>query len=183
MQETWVQSLGWEGKSYPLQYSGLENSIDCIVHEVSKSWALLSLWFVSWIVNPFFWLLLQRNQGIEKQTCTNFYWDHLNRVNYWDTQVSMLDIISENESVSHSVMSDSLQLQGLQHPAFPVLTISWSLLKFMSIGLVTPFDHLILCGPLFFLPSIFPSIRVCSNELAFPIRPGKIPWTEKPGGL
>ena len=42
MQETWVQSLGWEdspgeGKGYPLQYSGLENSKDCIVHGVAKS--------------------------------------------------------------------------------------------------------------------------------------------------
>ena len=41
MQETWVQSLGWEdspgkGKGYPLQYSGLENSMDCIVHEVES---------------------------------------------------------------------------------------------------------------------------------------------------
>ena len=39
--ETWVQSLGWEdpmeGKGYPLQYSGLENFMDCIVHGVTKS--------------------------------------------------------------------------------------------------------------------------------------------------
>ena len=31
-----------EGKGYPLQYSGLENSMDCIVHEVAKSWTGLS---------------------------------------------------------------------------------------------------------------------------------------------
>ena len=42
MRETWVRSLGWEdspreGKGYPLQYSGLENSKDCIVHGVAKS--------------------------------------------------------------------------------------------------------------------------------------------------
>ena len=42
MQETWVWSLGWEdllekGKGYPLQYSGLENSMDCIVRGVTKS--------------------------------------------------------------------------------------------------------------------------------------------------
>ena len=41
MQETWVRSLGWEDspgerKGYPLQYSGLENSVDCIVHGVPK---------------------------------------------------------------------------------------------------------------------------------------------------
>ena len=50
------------------------------------------------------------------------------------------------------------------------ITISWSLLKLMSIESVIPSNHLILCRPLFFLPSIFPSIRVFSNELALPIR-------------
>jgi len=37
--------LGWppgEGKGYPFQYSGLENSMDCIVHGVAKSWTQLS---------------------------------------------------------------------------------------------------------------------------------------------
>ena len=42
MRETWVRSLGWEdppgeGNGYPLHYSGLENSMDCIVHGVAKS--------------------------------------------------------------------------------------------------------------------------------------------------
>ena len=41
-----------------------------------------------------------------------------------------------------------------------VLTISWSLIKLMSIALVMPSKHLILCRPLLLLPSIFPSIRV-----------------------
>ena len=43
-------------------------------------------------------------------------------------------------------------------------TISWSLLKLMSTELVMPSNQLILCHPLFLLPSIFPSIRVFSNE-------------------
>ena len=43
-------------------------------------------------------------------------------------------------------------------------TKSWSLLKLMSIELVKPSKHLILCCPLLLLPSIFPSIRVFSNE-------------------
>ena len=43
-------------------------------------------------------------------------------------------------------------------------TISWSFLKLMSIELVMPSNHLILCCPLLLLPSIFPSIRVFSNE-------------------
>ena len=45
-------------------------------------------------------------------------------------------------------------------------TISWSLLKFMSIELLMLSNHLILCCPLLFLPSVFPRIRVFSNELA-----------------
>ena len=44
---------------------------------------------------------------------------------------------------------------------------SWSLLKLMSIELVMPSNHLILCHPLLLLPSIFPSIRVFSNEEFF----------------
>ena len=49
-------------------------------------------------------------------------------------------------------------------------TISWSLLKLMSIKLVMPSNHIILCHPLLLLPSIFPSIRVFSNESALCIR-------------
>ena len=49
-------------------------------------------------------------------------------------------------------------------------TISKSLLKFMSIELVMPSNHLALCCPLLSLPSIFPRIRVFSNELALHIR-------------
>ena len=45
-------------------------------------------------------------------------------------------------------------------------TISWSLPKFMPIESVMPSNHLILCRALLLLPSIFPSIRVFSNELA-----------------
>ena len=50
------------------------------------------------------------------------------------------------------------------------LTDSQSFLKHMSIELVMPSNHLILCHPLLLLPSIFPSIRVFSNESVFPIR-------------
>ena len=47
MQKTWVWSLGWEDplerkKGYPLQYSGLENSMDCIMHGVAKTQKQLS---------------------------------------------------------------------------------------------------------------------------------------------
>ena len=51
-----------------------------------------------------------------------------------------------------------------------VSTVSWCLLKLTSVELVMPSKHLFLCRPLLLLPSIFPSIRVFSNESAFPIR-------------
>ena len=50
------------------------------------------------------------------------------------------------------------------------ITNSWSLLKLMCIELVIPSNHLILCRPLLLLPSIFPSIRVFSNESVLCIR-------------
>ena len=50
------------------------------------------------------------------------------------------------------------------------ITNSRSLFKLMSIELVMPFSHLILCHPLLFLPSTFPRIRVFSNESVLPIR-------------
>ena len=55
-------------------------------------------------------------------------------------------------------------------PGFLVPTNSQSLLKLMSIESVLPSNHLILCRPLLLLPSIFPSIRVFSNESALHIR-------------
>ena len=56
------------------------------------------------------------------------------------------------------------------HQAFLSFTISWSLLKLMSIESVMPSNHLLLCHPLLLMPSIFLSIRVFSNELALCIR-------------
>ena len=50
------------------------------------------------------------------------------------------------------------------------ITNSWSLLKLMSIESVMPSNHLILCHPLLLLPSVFPSIRVFSNESVLCIR-------------
>ena len=56
------------------------------------------------------------------------------------------------------------------HQASLSITNSRSLLKFMSIELVMPSNHLILCRPLLLLPSVFPSIKVFFNESALLIR-------------
>ena len=67
---------------------------------------------------------------------------------------------------SRSVMSDSLQSHGPQHsrPPCPSPTKYGSLPILLSIESVMPSNHLVLCCPLLLLPSIFPSIRVISNE-------------------
>jgi len=71
---------------------------------------------------------------------------------------------------SHSVVSDSLRPWTAARQASLSITNSWSLLKLMSIALVMPSNHLILCRPLLLPPSIFPSIRIFSNESVLHIR-------------
>ena len=72
------------------------------------------------------------------------------------------------QSLSHIQLFETLWTAARQ--ASLSFTISQSLLKFISIELVMPSNHLILCQPLLLLPSIFPSIRVFSNESALHIR-------------
>ena len=75
------------------------------------------------------------------------------------------------QSVSHVQLFVSLRTTTCQ--ASLSLTISWSLPRFMAIESVMLSTHLILCCPLVLLPSIFPSIRVFSNESGLLIR-----WTK-----
>ena len=72
---------------------------------------------------------------------------------------------------SCSVMSDSLQLHELQNDKASLsITNSQNLLRLMSIASVKPSNHLILCCSLLLSPSIFPSIRVFSNESVLRMR-------------
>ena len=71
---------------------------------------------------------------------------------------------------SCSVVSDSASPWTAARWAPLSSAISQSLLKFMSIDLVMPSNHLILCRPLLLPPSLFPSIRVFVNESALHIR-------------
>ena len=90
--------------------------------------------------------------------------------------ISISTVISEYEVIfvmlfSHSVMSDSVRPQGLQHTRLSLcFTNSQSLLKFISIESVMPSNYLILCHSLLPLPSIFPSIKVFSSESVLCIR-------------
>ena len=77
---------------------------------------------------------------------------------------------SSSVQFSQSVMSDSLRPHEAAHQASLSITNSRILPKPISTESVMPCSHLILCHPLLLLPSIFPSIRVFSNESALHIR-------------
>ena len=72
--------------------------------------------------------------------------------------------------LSRSVISNSETPWTAAWQAFLSITDSWNLLKLMAMELVMSSNHLILCHPLFLPPSIFPSIRVFSNESVLHIR-------------
>ena len=80
-----------------------------------------------------------------------------------------LNYIFQFSSVAQSCSTVYDPMDG-STPASLSITNPWSLLKLMSIELVMPSNHLILCRHLLLLPSIFPSIRVFSNESALHIR-------------
>ena len=95
------------------------------------------------------------------------YW-HLN--SQWD-HVYGDGALKEVSQISRSVVSNSLWPPWTAaHQASLSIANPWSSPKPMSIELVMPSNHLILCHLLLLLPSIFPSIRVFSNESALHIR-------------
>ena len=77
-------------------------------------------------------------------------------------------LLSSVRSLSHVQLLETPWTAA--HQASLSITNSWSLLKLIFIELVMPSNHLILCHPLLLPPSIFPSIRVFSNESALRIR-------------
>ena len=102
---------------------------------------------------------------------------------FWGSNNENLNILSPNVcqippmqdmyylvQVSHSVVSDSATPWTAAIQASLSITNFWSLLKLISIESVMPSNHLLLCRPLLLLPSIFPSIRVFSNESVLHIR-------------
>ena len=71
---------------------------------------------------------------------------------------------------SRSVVSDFGNPMDWGMSGFPVLHHVLRLLNLMSIELVMPSDHLVLCRSLLLLPAVFPSIRVFSNESALHVK-------------
>ena len=86
----------------------------------------------------------------------------------WMNWTAFIDGRIVVQSLSHVQLFVTPWIAAWQ--ASPSLTISWSLLKLMSIESVMPSDHLILCCPVLLLPSVFTSNRVFSNETDLGIR-------------
>ena len=81
-----------------------------------------------------------------------------------------MQILTTSVQFSHSFVCDSLRPHEPQHARPPCPSLTQSLLILMFIKSVILSKHLILCCPLLLLPSIFPSIRIFSNESVLPIR-------------
>jgi len=106
---------------------------------------------------------------------SNEYWGLISfRIDWFDllaVQGTLKNLLQQFSSVqSFSCVRLFATPRTTAHQASLSITSSWSLLKFMSIELVMPSNHLILCHPLLLPPSIFPSIRVFSNESVLHIR-------------
>ena len=99
------------------------------------------------------------------------YWTFISSNSYVFSQLQIVDILffprPSVSQFSHSVVSNSATPWIAACQASLSIMNSWSLLKLMSIKLVMPSNHLIFCHSLLLQPSIFPSIRVFSNESFF----------------
>ena len=80
----------------------------------------------------------------------------------------MFSVVAVVQSLNHVQLFAAPWTAAHQAPL--LFNVSGSLPKFMSIERVMPSNHLTLCHPILLLPSIFPSIRVFSNESTLPIR-------------
>ena len=112
--------------------------------------------------------LIQATVAIQSQILLVFteFWSHQGK-HWFGVLVNVIRFVVI-QLWSHARLFAAPQTASCQ--ASLSFTISQSLLKFMSIESVMPSNHLILCLPLLLLPSIFPSIKVFSNESALCIR-------------
>ena len=110
-------------------------------------------------------------RGSEVMGCCLIFWEKIS-IN-WNScsrrrQIPFLEIINSVQSLSRVWLFATLWTEARQ--ASLSITSSWSLLKLMFIELLMTSNHFTLCHPLLLPPSIFPSIRVFSNESALCIR-------------
>ena len=90
--------------------------------------------------------------------CSTYYWKNSTYKSTCTLQTHVVEVVVNSLSLDCSTQASTF------------FTIFQSLLKLMSLESVIPSNHLILCRPLLIWPSIFPSIRVFSNEMVLHIR-------------
>ena len=127
---------------------------------------------VQWLVSAGLGPLILTENNIKSLHVISFF--HFLSIFFIPVQENLLFVlVSQMFTVVFRLLSHCLTLwpHGLQHSLS--FTISWSLLKLMSIESVRPSNHLIFCCPLFLLPSVFPITRVFSNDSVL-----RINWPE-----
>ena len=152
-----------EGNGNALQCSCLENPRDrgawwAAIYGVTQSWTQLK------------WLSSSSSSS-SKDLGTRELAQDCQARRRWGLEFRVSDVFGQRDCY-RSVAQSCLTLcnpMDCSIPGFPVLTISQSLLKLMSIESMMPSNHLILCHPLL-LPSVFPRIRIFSRGLALCIR-------------
>ena len=148
MQETQVQALGWED---PLEK-------EMAIHSSTIAWK------IPWTEEPGR-LQSMGSQRVGHNWATSLslsLYHYHRKLNKWSWQ--------ESVQVNCSAVPNSVTPRAVAQEASLFITNSQSLLKLMSVKSVMPSNHLILCHPLLLPPSIFPSIRVFSNESVLRIR-------------
>ena len=160
-----------EGKGYPLQYSGLENSMDCIVHGITKIWIWQSDFHFHF-------------QSCNNDSSTEFIdsWS-LNTINvesykklnlrehtFCKVVIAQIHLGFSSLQFSCSVMSNSLWPHELWHTSLPCPLPTPGACSNSCTWMVMLSNHLILCSPVLLLPSIFCSIKIFSNESILPNR-------------
>ena len=88
---------------------------------------------------------------------------------FWASFILVFQTYFSSDQSRRNVWNFATPWTAAQHASLSI-TNSWSLLKLMFIESVMTSNHLIFCHPLFLLPSIFPSIRIFSNESALRIK-------------
>ena len=133
-----------------------DKGIQCIIRGISLSMWPWSKWL--WVEEE------KRMRTKQSRKLEGMYWtDHLHgylvHPEWWQHSVQSFSRVWFFATPWTAAYQASLSTSN-----------SWSLLKRMSIESVMPSNHLILCRPLLLPPSIFPSIRVFSNESVLQIR-------------
>ena len=117
--------------------------------------------------------------GLDKKDC--FQIEVVSSLHFYPIPVNSYTMLSTKQRLIPFFLQVVVVVQSqscvwahrLQHTRLPCPSLCWSLLKLMSIEFTMPSNRITLSHPLLFLPSIFPSVRVFSKELALCIRRSK----------